>query len=130
MVKLVHASRHHWSRRARSAVAALAVAVQMVLLLAPLGELREARAIAADFVTDAAAPGGQLVTPAHQPTRAHNEATCPACIARSMQARLESRAPLPVLVVAERAPAEPVSTRPPHAELYASHLSRAPPVAG
>ncbi len=126
------AGRRRWTRWSRAATTAVAVVLQLVLLTGPVSEFRDASAIATASARThgAAVSGTHLVAPGHHAPVTHNEATCPACIARSLHARLEFLSPLPVLAAARRAPVQPASAWIARAELATSHLSRAPPAAG
>ncbi len=101
----------------------VAAVLQLVLLLAPLTEF----SAAANAATTVAA-GSQLISPGHHGARAHDEATCPACIARTLHARLESLAPPPVLATSERAPLNAAAAVARPSKRHPAHPSRAPPV--
>lgn len=126
------AGRRRWTRWSRRATSLVALLLQVVLLTGPVAEFRDASAIAsAAAATDGdAVSGTHLVAPGRHAPVAHNEATCPACIARSLHARLEFLNPLPVPAATRRDATHPASARTPAAELATSHLSRAPPAAG
>ena len=105
--------------------------VQLVMVLASLTEVRDQA-------------GGRLVgstgeRPIHEgiapsdsaDQRAkHDEATCPACIVRSLHARLEALAPLPVSGTEQHTAALPAPASLPRINPSFSNFSRAPPVVG
>lgn len=86
----------------------LAIVAQLVVLVAPIAEAREDRALAAHVEQ----PGGQQ-HPEHHPER------CPACILLSVHSRAAERTNLPALDRAERV-AIPAEAR------YATHCVDAP----
>ncbi len=115
----------------RRATAAFLAVVQLVVLLASLTEPRGgasgllrpgAGAQAAREVNASAALGEQGPR--------HDEATCPACIVRSLHARLEVQVPLPNALVrlADRVVPK-LAFLPPTTPSF-SNLSRAPPFVG
>ncbi|MEO6057449.1 MAG: hypothetical protein ABIQ49_11460 [Gemmatimonadales bacterium] len=116
-----------WTRRC---TAALMVAVQLVAVLASLTEVG-----AAPGGWQSAAerrPAGETVAPSGsggQDTR-HNEATCPACIVRSLHARLEAPAPMPFSVGEEADSVVPNPASLPRTNPSFGNLSRAPPIVG
>jgi hypothetical protein len=121
--------RRRLGRWARAATAAWIAVVQLVLVLAPLSEIPDgATALRAPA---AASASGNAVAPRDLAERGHthNEATCPACIARSLHARLEVLAPLPVVATEQRTPTEAYVPSPRPADPPSSNLSRAPPIA-
>lgn len=116
---------------ARRATAGLLAVVQLVVLLASLTEPRGgasgllrpgAGAQSAREVNASAALGEQGPR--------HDEATCPACIVRSLHARLEVQVPLPNALVrlADRVVPK-LAFLPPTTPSF-SNLSRAPPFVG
>ena len=109
------------------ALAILAIFAQMLLLFAPLVELHDgdngARAVLAGAsAAPSIAAGQQSHTPQHNPT------TCPACIAQSLHAQLESGVRLPTITMAQRAPVDLRAAALPHHDPPSTHHSRAPPV--
>ena len=116
---------------ARRITAMLLALVQLVMVLASLTEVRDQA-------------GGRLVgstgeRPIHEgiapsdsaDQRAkHDEATCPACIVRSLHARLEALAPLPVSGTEQHTAALPAPASLPRINPSFSNFSRAPPVVG
>jgi hypothetical protein len=116
---------------ARRIIAMLMAVVQLVMVLAPLTEVRDQAS-------------GQLVgTTGEHPTRAgiassgpadqrakHDEATCPACIVRSLHARLEALAPLPLSGTEQHTASVPAPASLPRINPSFSNFSRAPPVVG
>ncbi|MGH7592639.1 MAG: hypothetical protein ACRELE_02115, partial [Gemmatimonadales bacterium] len=82
------------------------------------------RVLAAGITTPAAAT--IAADRGHAPP--HNPTTCPACIAQSLHAQVESSVHLPTLVVAERAPTDLHTALQPHHDPPSTHRSRAPPV--
>jgi hypothetical protein len=117
--------------RARRVTAALLVAVQLVALLASFTELRQEPAEplhpgAGIPSTGAASAFAEL----GQQRAQHDEATCPACIVRSLHARVEAQALLPTAIVQQADPALPSLTSPALSTSSRSNLSRAPPIVG
>ena len=110
------------------ALASTAVFAQLVVVLAPLVEIRDSegpvRVLAAGVTTPAAVTIGAERGQAPP----HNATTCPACIAQSLHAQVESGLHLPTLMVAERAPFDRRTTVLPHHDPPATHRSRAPPL--
>ena len=104
--------------------------LQLVLVAAPVAEFRDAQAIAAAASHLRAPAGEQVVAPGHHGPLGHDEARCPACIARSLHAHFGLLAPLPLFQAAERVAIEPARDRVPGLDHPSAHLSRAPPVAG
>lgn len=124
-------SRRRLQAWARTATAVWIAAVQLVLILAPLSEIPDgagAPGIAQIGASLAPQPAVSTRGPV-QHQHVHNEATCPACIARSLHARLEAFAPLPASAVEHSTPVESYSSSPRPADPPSSNLSRAPPVA-
>jgi hypothetical protein len=102
-----------------------------VMVLAPLTEVRDP------------ASGRLVGTTGEHPTREgiassdpadqrakHDEATCPACIVRSLHARLEALTPLPVSGAEQHTAALPAPASLPRITPSFSNFSRAPPVVG
>lgn len=116
-----------WTRRC---TAALMVVVQLVAVLASFTEVGEAPG-GWHAAPDRRA-SGESVAPSSsggQDTR-HNEATCPACIVRSLHARLEAPAPLPFSVSEEPDSVAPSPASLPRTNPSFGNLSRAPPIVG
>lgn len=117
--------RSPWSLalRLRRATAVLAGVLQLLLTLAPLLEVGK-------FDSSAANPGGVVEARLHTQGVAHNELTCPACIARSLHSSPELRQPRLIFTaeqyVRPRLATAVISAGPP----AALHFSRAPPFAG
>jgi hypothetical protein len=112
----------------RRSLAIIATVAQVLLLFAPLAELRDEdhgiRTIAAGITR----PDSPAIAPTPARSQPHNATTCPACIAQSLHAQVAHAAPLPAAAVIENQRFElrsavVVSTGPPSA-----HQSRAPPV--
>jgi hypothetical protein len=109
----------------------LLAVVQLVMVLASLTEVRDqsgGRLVGSTGdrpIREAIAPPD----PANQRAK-HDEATCPACIVRSLHARLEALAPLPVSAVEQHTPALPAPASLPRIHPSFSNFSRAPPVVG
>lgn len=113
----------------RWVTATVALVMQVTPMFGSLAELRDQRAAAAESQRVVAAHGRTIVIPGRpSSTKPHDETTCPACIARSMHARLETLAPLPVLTVEERTASEFFASAPRQTAVATLHLSRAPPV--
>jgi Protein of unknown function (DUF2946) len=116
---------------ARRIVAMLVAVVQLVIVLAPLTEVRDQASgqlvgVAGEHPTRA---GVASSNPADQRAK-HDEATCPACIVRSLHARLEALAPLPVSGTEQHTAALPAPASLPRINPSFSNFSRAPPVVG
>jgi len=94
-----------WLRRAGRV---LAVVAQLVVLLAPVGESREGRALAAHVE--------QQGTPHHP---GHHAERCPACILLAVHSRAAERQELPPIAEAGR-------VRPPATSQYATVSADAP----
>jgi hypothetical protein len=117
--------------QARRATATFLAVVQLVTVLASLTE--------PPAVAGGRLPGGlgahyaqQSILPSdagHQGAK-HDEATCPACIVRSLHARLEARTPLPITVTEQHTPPLAASATFPRSQQTFSNYSRAPPVVG
>jgi hypothetical protein len=116
---------------ARRILAMLMAVVQLVVVLAPLTEVRNqaggrlVRGTAEHPIHEGIAPSD----PAKQPAK-HDEATCPACIVRSLHARLEALTPLPVSGTELHTAALPALASLPRINPSFSNFSRAPPVVG
>ena len=116
---------------ARRATAIFLTVVQLVTVLA---SLTEPPAVAGGRLPGA--PGAnharQSVLPsdAGHPGAKHDEATCPACIARSLHARLEARTPLQITVTEQHTPSPAAPASFPRIQQTFSNYSRAPPVVG
>ena len=117
--------------QARRATATFLAVVQLVTVLA---SLTEPPAVAGGRLPGA--PGAnharQSILPSdggHQGAK-HDEATCPACIVRSLHARLEARTPLPITVTEQHTPAPAAPASFPRIQQTFSNYSRAPPVVG
>ncbi len=121
--------RGRWGHQVHRLTAAIAVVLQVMLLFAPLSEIRDARAASAARAELTHRIGGSVDGGSRSTAPIHDESTCPACIARSLHARLESLTPLPVLAVEERTPPAVASVVRAHADPPTFQLSRAPPVA-
>jgi len=105
--------------------------LQLVLVAAPVTEFRDAQVIAAAAAASTETSIGEhVVAPARHGPLAHDEGHCPACIARSLHARLEFTSPLPVFEAREQSPLELAGERVAQPAHPSSHLSRAPPAAG
>ncbi len=127
---LPFASRHQRTRWIRPVAALVAMVLQLVLVGASVAEFQDARAIAA-AAADLKAPAGEhVVAPAHHGPLAHDETRCPACIARSLHARLEFLSPLGVLQPERRTATDLATDRVAEPDRPSAHLSRAPPIAG
>ena len=127
---LAHPPRRFRTRWTRPAIALVAMVLQLVLVAAPVAEFRDAQAIAAAGASVRAPVGEQVVAPAHHGPLAHDEARCPACLARSLHARLEFPSPLPVFQAERGAVLELAHDHVAQPDHPSSHLSRAPPIAG
>lgn len=115
---------------ARRTTAALLAAVQVLVVLATLAEVRSESGIPPLGVTAARPASGSLAAPAGDRGATHNEATCPACAVRSLHARLECLGPLPISVAEQRTPLLPLPAVLRPVEPTAANHSRAPPVVG
>ncbi len=120
--------RTSWAHRA---TATLLAAVQLMMVLASLTELpRGTDARLTSTLATRPLRESLAVAPVGGPAAPHNEATCPACIVRSLHARLEAVVPLPPsrLEQHEGPVSAPLSL--PHRERTPTNFSRAPPIAG
>jgi hypothetical protein len=110
------------SYRVRRVTAVLAGVLQLLLTLAPLLEV-------ARFDRSEAGSGSVAEARLHGQRAAHNELTCPACIARSLHSSPELRQPRLVFTtepyVGPRLASSVIPARP----SVTLHFSRAPPVA-
>jgi hypothetical protein len=112
----------------RRALASVAIFAQLLLVFAPLLEVRDGDNGTWPIAVGVTTPGALMVAgqPDHRPQ--HNPTTCPACIAQSLHAQLESSVRLPVVVVAQRAPVDLRTASLRHHDPPSLHHSRAPPV--
>ncbi|HEX3234445.1 MAG TPA: hypothetical protein VHR41_09625 [Gemmatimonadales bacterium] len=116
---------------ARRIIAMLLAVVQLVMVLASLTEVPDhagGRVVAGTgerSLHEAFAPSD----PGHERAK-HDEATCPACIVRSLHARLEALAPLPISGAEQHTAALPAPASLPCVDPSFSNFSRAPPVVG
>ena len=117
--------------QARRIAAMILAAVQLLMVFASLTELRDVPGgrrhadIGERPVREGIAPSKG----SDQHAR-HDEATCPACIVRSLHAQLEALAPLPVLGTELPTAALLASASIPRINPSFSNFSRAPPVVG
>lgn len=112
----------------RRTTAMLVAIVQFVLLFAPLTEVHGGDPVGHGPVSVAGRAVDAHVAPARHPAHRHDAATCPACIVRSLHARLESRVPLPAATLEQHALAVPASASFCYSEPPSNNFSRAPPV--
>ncbi len=112
----------------RRALISVAVFAQVLLVFAPLLEVREDDTAARGIISAVTNHGDAAWVSAHERPAPHNPTTCPACIAQSLHARLESGVRLPTVVVVDRALADRRTTLVPHHDPPSTHHSRAPPV--
>ena len=114
---------------ARRITATLLAVVQLMMVLASLTELREGPSGwgQADI---GERPYREGIAPSRDNDQRprHDEATCPACIVRSLHARLEALAPLPVSGAEQPTAAFPAPASFPRINPSFSNHSRAPPV--
>lgn len=127
---LLSASRRRRTRWIRPVTALVATVLQLVLVAASVAEFRDARTIAAAAGELRTPVGEHVVAPSHHGPLAHDEARCPACIARSLHAHLELLSPLPVFQAERRTAVDLATGRVAEPDPLSSHLSRAPPIAG
>lgn len=106
----------------------MAVFAQVLMLFTPLIEVRDRDAPGRAIAAGVTAPGSATVAAERSRAAPHDATTCPACIAQSLFARVESGVRLPTLAAAERAPADLRAAALPHYDPPSSHHSRAPPV--
>jgi hypothetical protein len=109
-------------------LAAMAVFAQVLMLFTPLIEVRDTEAPGRVIAAGVTTPASASMASQRGRTTPHNATTCPACIAQSLFARVESGVRLPTLVVAERAPVDLRAEVLPHHDPPSTHHSRAPPV--
>jgi hypothetical protein len=117
--------------RARRITATLLAVLQLVMVLASLTEVRDQTG--GELVgSTGARPIREGIAPsdAGDQRAKHDEATCPACIVRSLHARLEALAPLPISGVEQHTAALPAPVSLPRINSSFSNFSRAPPVVG
>lgn len=116
---------------ARRATAVLLALVQVVVVLASLTEVGHGPpepvhprigAPSSETAVYSAELGEQRAR--------HDEATCPACIVRSMHARVETQALLPTALIQQADPVPPSLTSLASSTPSRSNLSRAPPIVG
>ena len=117
--------------RARRITATLLAVLQLVMVLASLTEVRDQTGGGLVSSTGAR-PIREGIAPSDSGDQRakHDEATCPACIVRSLHARLEGLAPLPVSGAEQHTAALPAPVSLPRINPSFSNLSRAPPVVG
>ncbi len=111
----------HWC------VGALAMFAQLLLLIAPFGEVRERGTVTRTLAAAESASGISTIAADHGASRPHDATTCPACIAQSLHAQLVPAMALATYTVADRAPSDRRSSLLPHHDPPAAHQSRAPP---
>jgi hypothetical protein len=112
----------------RRALSSVAIFAQLLLIFAPLVELHDGGAAPRALAAAVAPSGAALVAGQPDRTPPHNPTTCPACIAQSLHAQLESGVRLPTVVVAVGAPIDLPTAGLRYQDLPATHRSRAPPV--
>jgi hypothetical protein len=117
--------------RARRITATLLAVVQLVMVLASLTEVHD-QAGGRLIASTGERPIRQGIAPsdAGDQRAKHDEATCPACIVRSLHARLEALAPLPSSGTEQHTATLPGPTSLPRINRSFSNCSRAPPVVG
>jgi len=109
-------------------LAATAVFAQVLMLFTPLLEVRDTDAPGRVFAAGVTTPASASMGTERGRATPHNATTCPACIAQSLFARVESCVRLPTMVVAERAPVDLRAEVLRHHDPPSTHHSRAPPV--
>lgn len=116
---------------ARRITAMILAAVQLLMVFASLTELRDVPD-GRRHANIGERPVREGIAPAEGGDQhgRHDEATCPACIVRSLHAQLEALAPLPVLGTELPTAALLASASVPRINLSFSNFSRAPPVVG
>lgn len=112
----------------RHSLAGMAVFAQVLMLFTPLLEVRDTEAPGRVIAAGVTTPSGATLASERGRTSPHNATTCPACIAQSLFAQVESSVRLPTLVVAERAPVDLRAEVLRHHDPPSTHYSRAPPV--
>ncbi len=117
--------------RARRITATFLAVVQLTMVLASLTEVRD-QAGGRLLGRTGERPYREGIAPSETGDQRakHDEATCPACIVRSLHARLEALAPLPVSGAEQYTAALPAPASLPHINPSFSNFSRAPPVVG
>jgi hypothetical protein len=113
---------------ARRISAMVLAAVQLLLVFAALSEVRDEPG--GRRHPNIAVREGVASSEGIDQRARHDEATCPACIVRSLHAQLEALAPLPVLGTELPTAALLTSASIPRINLSFSNYSRAPPVVG
>lgn len=108
-------------------LASLAVFAQVLMLFTPLIEVRDSAGLRPVIAAGVTAPTSVAIGAQHDRQSPHNATTCPACIAQSLFARVESGVRLPSLVIAERTPIDLRAEVLPHHDPPSTHHSRAPP---
>jgi hypothetical protein len=109
-------------------LAGMAVFAQVLMLFTPLIEVRDTDAPGRVIAAGVTTPASASIASERGRTSPHNATTCPACIAQSLFAQVESGVRLPTLVVAERAPVDLRAAILRHHDPPSTHHSRAPPV--
>jgi hypothetical protein len=109
-------------------LAATAVFAQVLMLFTPLIEVRDTDAPGRVIAAGVTTPGSAAMASERGRTSPHNATTCPACIAQSLFAQVESSVRLPTLVVAERTPVDLRAEVLRHHDPPSTLHSRAPPV--
>ena len=128
LVRLPRASLRSCARRATAAILAL---VQVVVVLASLTEVGHGPPEPVHPGIGAQSSQTALYSARLGDQRAgHDEATCPACIVRSMHARVETHALLPTALIQQVDPVPPSLTSLASSTSSRSNLSRAPPIVG
>ncbi|MGH7582376.1 MAG: hypothetical protein ACREL5_04015 [Gemmatimonadales bacterium] len=122
-----------WNGRVASAfrrgVASVALIAQAALLVAPLADVHDAAAAGPGALTAVSAAGEIGIAAQQSHGRAHDPATCPACIAQSLHINFERPVAMPAVVIAPAAPIDPRAAGRPQRGPPATHQSRAPPLA-
>lgn len=108
-------------------LASLAVFAQVLMVFTPLIEVRDSTGQQLIIAAGVTMPTAATIGAEHDRPSPHNATTCPACIAQSLFARVESAVRLPSLVVAERRPVDLRAEVLPHHDPPSTHYSRAPP---
>jgi hypothetical protein len=128
---LVHRAQGSLRSCARRATAALLVVAQLLAVLAFLTELRGASGEPLHSTVGVQSSQAVVYSAELGEQRArHDEATCPACIVRSMHARVETQALLATALIRQADPATPSLTSLASSTAARSNLSRAPPIVG
>ena|ERR1017187_1580481 len=110
------------------ALAGVALFAQVLMVFAPLAELRNSAGPTSVLAAGITTPTAATLAAQHDRAPPHNPATCPACIAQSLHARVEASVRLPTLAVAEQAPTDRRTATLRHREPPSAHHSRAPPI--